>query len=406
MKRAEFFLLAMQNKCYTRRAWVFSAFCNIAEGPEDWKADPYPYRIVQNQMGSFFVDPDRVNEADSLVKIEDAPAGSPPFAVKDRIQLKAGQVPNLKKDVDTTYGNLFFNYIVLVHALGDKIDYVEGRVKVGALEDQIARRLADIPEEGKPRESGPIYVDEYLKFCDSMFYLSGFTQICVPAASPKSLLPPPGIAEYKKKLLEENKDRLGDPAVIAQIDAKLIAYDAEYLKGDISEGFFIADKSRTTVRRKLYLMYGAEAPLDDSKPNVSLIKNSLSEGWDINKFPEMQDSVRAGSFNRGAQTALGGEAVKWLLRVASNINVVADDCGSKLGNVVNLTEELKDKYVGFSVVTSSGPEKLTEETFKKYVGKKVMIRSPMFCKLDKTDYCRCCIGERLALNPTALASAI
>jgi hypothetical protein len=30
----------------------------------------------------------------------------------------------------------------------------------------------------------------------------------------------------------------------------------------------------------------------------------------------------------------------------------------------------------------------------------------MFCKLDKTDYCAVCVGERLSINPTALSAAV
>lgn len=39
----------------------------------------------------------------------------------------------------------------------------------------------------------------------------------------------------------------------------------------------------------------------------------------------MIDSLRAGSFNRGAQTVLGGVAFKELLRASSNLRIGADD---------------------------------------------------------------------------------
>jgi hypothetical protein len=35
-----------------------------------------------------------------------------------------------------------------------------------------------------------------------------------------------------------------------------------------------------------------------------------------------------------------------------------------------------------------------------------MLRSPMYCKLDKTDYCKICLGERLANNPEGLSIAV
>jgi hypothetical protein len=151
---------------------------------------------------------------------------------------------------------------------------------------------------------------------------------------------------------------------------------------------------------------GGEAGLDEESGQVQFIPNSLTEGWDISKFPVMNDSQRAGSFNRSAQTQLGGESVKWLLRASSNMQVTMDDCGTQLGVPTQFDEKSVQRYVGFHVVTSGGPKEITEEDAGTYVGKKFMVRSPLFCRLDKTDYCKICVGPRLALNPTALSSAV
>jgi hypothetical protein len=40
-----------------------------------------------------------------------------------------------------------------------------------------------------------------------------------------------------------------------------------------------------------------------------------------------------------------------------------------------------------------------------YLGRKIMLRNPMYCKLEHTDYCRVCVGDRLAVNPYGLATA-
>lgn len=402
MTKLEFFLAAMQADQGRRRGWVISAFSLISEGPDDWKKNPYPYRIVQTPAGKWFVDPNNDNQLSPIVGTI---AGEPPFNIKDRIALKAGSVPNLNQDIETTYGNLLFNYTAVIYPFGTKIPYQQGRVSPSDMEALILDRLKDTPKTDEPREDKWIYVDEYLKFADAMFYLAGFTQLCVPAGTRKTMTAPPGIEALKKRLLEENKDRLHDPATIAKIDAELVKADAEYLKGDASEGFLISNKSRNIVRKKLFLMHGAEVGLDEGV-DVDLIQNSLAQGWDIDKFPAMNNSLRAGSYNRGAQTMLGGESVKWLLRASSNITVTKDDCGTRLGNVIAVTGDNYKWIEGFYVLTQSGDVKVDKETSKSYVGKTVTVRSPMFCKLDKTDYCAHCVGERLAENPTALSSAI
>jgi len=390
-----------------RRAWVISAFSLVKEAPDAWKKDPYPFRIVQTPSGHMFVDP---QSGGQLSPIDGTAGDAPPFQIKDKIQLKAGQVENLSKDIETTYGNLLFNYTSVIWPFGRKIDYMEGKVTASQMESIILERLADDPQEGdplpkSPPQSSPIYVSEYLKFADSMFYLAGFTQLCVPGATRKTMTAAPGIQQLKEKLLEENKDRLHDPAVIAKIQQELIAYDRAYLKGDPGENFMITKKAFEVVRSKLFGMHGAETGLEEGV-DVTLIKNSLSQGWDIEKFPEMNNSLRAGSFNRGAQTMLGGESVKWLLRASSNIGVTQEDCGTRLGNVVDVTEDNHSRLVGFWLINGKDDTLVEEGASGAYLGKRVVVRSPMFCKLDKTDYCSRCVGKRLADNPTGLSSAV
>lgn len=398
-------MAAMAAEEYRRRAWVIAAFALIREDAEAWKKDPYPYRLVQTPTGFFYVDP---ANAGALSPITGAKAGEPLFHVKERVVVANRSIPNLQirsHQLETTYGRILFNYVALVYPFGNKLPYIDGRVKPSDVEDMILPKLQDTPPPDAVRSNDFIYVDEYLKFCDAMFYLTSFTQICVPAATAKTMTAAPGIVEFKQKLLAENKDRLHDPAVIAKIDAALVEYDRAYLKGDLGEGFLISGKSFNIVRKKLFSMHGAEVGLTESV-NVDLIENSLSQGWDIKKFPAMNNSLRAGSFNRGAQTVLGGESVKWLLRASSNIMVTKPDCGSRLGNTWDIDGDNYERIIGFHVITKTGSELVTAEMAQSLVGKKVTIRSPMFCKLEKTDYCEACVGTRLAANPTALSSAI
>lgn len=421
MNKLDFFLKAMKAEEYRRRAWVTSAFSLIREGPDDWKKNPYAYRIVQTPVGHFFVDPENGNQ---LSPIDEFVAGQPPFLIKDKIRIGIKHdVPNNFRqvkssseefDTDTTYGNLLFNFVCIIYPFGKKIPYLTGRVSPSQIEKLIIKRLKDTPEsddlrdkDGEvPYQDQAIYVDEYLKYCNAAFYLAGFTQLCVPAASPKSMTAAPGIVELKAKLIEENKERLSDPAVIAKIAAELVAYDREYLKGDASEGFLINDKSFNVVRSKLFGMQGGDAGLGDGDV-VEFIPNSLSQGMDPKHFPAANNSLRAGSFNRGSETQLGGEAVKWLLRASSNMAVTVQDCGSRLGNTIDVNGTNYEWLVGFHVLADGGTEFVPDsDSAKSYMGKHLVVRSPMFCKLENNDYCVTCVGARLAENPTALSAAV
>lgn len=403
MKPLDFFLTAMAAERFRDLFWLISAFSYTTDKP---KALTH-LDIIQNGEGVFYYDA----ESNSLVQIEDLEAGKAPFVVTDEIDLKADQVPNLKEDITTIYGSLLFNYLGLVYPFGKKIAFVNGTTSPDAIEKIIEKRLVDDPEDGvippasETPEKDPIYVTEYLKFADSMFFLTEMAQICVPAYSEKAITPPDNIEAIKQKLLDENRGRLHDPAVIADIMKKLIAADSEYLKGDEAEGFLISKKSRETVRSKLFLMHGAESGFSDGV-NVALVENSLSQGWDVSKFPDMNNSLRDGSFKRGTLTMLGGEQVKWLLRASANIRILSGDCGTTLGTLVTLQEKHRKKYIGFSAQTKAGPVMLTEDNFGEYIGSTLMIRSPMYCQFELTDFCSVCVGKRLAENPTAASAAI
>jgi hypothetical protein len=409
MNRREFFLKAMNAGEYKRKAWVISAFSLVKEIPDAWKKDPYMYRIVQTPAGYFFIDPEK---GGSLSMLDDALPGVPPFSFKDHLDVKAKEIPNVFEDITTTYGNVLFNYTCLVFPFRDKVKFVLGRVSAAKLEQQVLDRVVDLkPGQERSKENGldgTLYVDEYVKFCEAMFHMAGYTQLCVPALSKKAMVAPPGLVELRTRLLNENKDRLHDPAVIASILKELVEFDKAYLKDDSSYGFLApsANKSFGVVRSKLFLMHGAETGFGDGS-TMDLVQNSLSEGWNVDKFPAMMDSLRSGSYNRGAETQLGGEAVKWLLRASSNMAVVKEDCGTHLGLPLFVDKKNVKKLAGFSVITKEGVVKVPDdEAAGQYLGKFVVLRSPMFCKLDKTDYCAVCVGDRLSINPTALSAAV
>jgi hypothetical protein len=231
--------------------------------------------------------------------------------------------------------------------------------------------------------------------------------MCVWSVSPKTILPPPGIKEYREKLIEENKDTINDLATIAKIDAALVAYDKAWLKGDPAEKFLLGNKATAIVRKKKFLMHGAETGMAVNATTADLVENSLYEGWDIDKFPVMMDSLRSGSFDRGAQTALGGVSVKWLQRASANLRVVPGDCGSKIGSPILITPEESKKLVGLTIVDNGSAIKISDdETAGRYLGKVVMVRNPMYCKMPYTDYCETCLGDKLSLNKYGLSAAV
>jgi hypothetical protein len=404
MDKASLFLAAMNAELFRQKTWVIQAFSLTREDPDAYKEDPYPYRIVSLPNGYHFVSPEG-----QLVRIEDAIPGAPLYRFNEVIHVPPHVVPTVSEAIESMYGVVLVNYVMVLWPLHGKIPFQNKEVFASRIEKLILARLVDDDIAAKSTEPNPfkqpISVSERVAQADATFYLTGFSQISTPSATEKTMTPAPGILALRAKLLAENKDNLGDPAVIAKISAQLQSYDREYLKGDRGNDFLIdTGKSFGIIRAKRFNMIGGQKGLADG--DFDIVQNSLHEGWDLNSFVAMNNTSRSGSYDRGADTQLGGESVKWLLRASSNINILAgQDCGAKLGNPQVITDD-KHNTIGFHVVTEQGAVELTEENYGNYLGKRVMIRSPMFCVAKHTDICGVCAGPRLSASPTGASNAI
>lgn len=389
----------MKEGLYKKLEWVISAF-SISQETDS----VYAYKIKTDPTGHYYLDPNTLKD---YIKLDDGIAGVPLYNAKETLEISGEDIVNLKDSITTTYGNLLANYTLLVYSFGAKIPYINKKIDLGSIEKFILPIFKSNPPAREERDPNFIYVDEYLALGNAVIYSCSFAQLFTWGLTEKIIIPPEWVKEEKAKLIEKYKDRLNEAAVVATIDAELVKKYKEYIKDDPGANFLINKKSTDIVAKKKYLMVGGEQGLSEDTVNVDLVQNSLVEGWDLEKFPEMLNTLRAGSYNRGAQTVMGGVAVKGLLRASANLNVTADDCGSRLGMVADIEQDNLDRFVGLSVILKEGTKVMyKKEDVGAYLGKRILVRSPMYCKLDKTDYCKVCLGERLANNPEGLSIAV
>lgn len=411
MKKLDFYVDALNAGAYRRKDWVISAFSVVRDLPSfDMDSDvalgvggvatPDLYSIRYGRETTEVFVP--VSDGAEWVVIQDTVPFTPLFYPGDDLEVTPKMAPNCKQPVASTYGDLLFNWIALIEPFHDRIDYQVGPVKIGNIERIIAKKLVDDPEiSGIEPTPDQIPVKMYMRFGRCVGALAGFTQVFVPTLTPKSLQTDPQVRVRRAELLEEHKDRLHDPVVVSKIQNELIEMDKAWLKDDPSEGFLLSNKTWGTARKRMFLIHGPEAGFNEGG-SAELVVNSLEEGWDTDKLVAMFNSTRAGSFYRGALTALGGEAVKFFMRVFQNVAISEDDCGSTLGVNRTIEKGQGEYYAGLWEIAPGGPILLTEERAKSLEGKTVLTRSPQFCKTQGTDFCAKCVGEALA----AIAFAI
>lgn len=404
MNRLEYFKKAIKARCYINKAWIISILSITQEDPEAYNQDPFGYRIVQSPTGFSFIDPESNNK---LTKIDIENLGTPLFNPRDVIEIDGSVCKNTSAPITTTIGSVLFNSISLVESFGDKIPYQNGLASITKIENIVAAKLRDTPSEGTERSKDVFYVDELIAFNKSISFLENLCQLCVYAATPKNIVAPPGINEKKMKLIEEYDDRLKDPVVLAEYESKLKAIDADWLKDDPSYGILMSGKITNMSRKGMFLTVGAGHGFKEST-KVTPVLNSLQDGWpkDPDQFTAMINVSRAGSFFRGSDTVKGGVSAKVLLRAISNYVIEDTDCGTSLGFKKPITEKNHKKLVGrYAYLNNQWTLVDNPDNAKQYIGKTLLIRSPLYCLLEKDTICRYCVGENLFRNPVGLTSA-
>lgn len=398
----QFFFAACNNDAYKYREWVINCFnaAGVTSTSEDVLQSDirYPYQLFRENGKTFFFSPDGES-----VLLDDAPEEGPLYRFKDPVQLAANEMPNQPTPVDTTYGECYINYLIRVYPFGNLLEFVPGKVKTGTIVKQILPKLLDNPKDGN-YEPGKIYVKHLLLYIEAVMTLMGLVQLAVPSATPYTVRTDPAIRELRDKLLEENKDRLHDPAVIATIDKQLVEADKAWIDKDPEKGFYYKDKSFNVSRKKMFVFHGAESGFSQDG-SIDVVVNSLAEGWDMSKLPSMANSMRDGSFSRGAETALGGEAVKFFQRVLQNASITIDDCGTNLGMPTTITQRNSALYEGLYIQHEGEWQSFDTNGMKQFIGKTVLVRSPQFCRAPETDFCKKCMGDKLSLSPNSLASS-
>lgn len=410
MNKREFFINAMNAGRFSDKRWVFAAFSILRPSKSGFDGMmPWDILYIESDKHEggkpVFID-DNGNMVELSDYSFDYQNPEPPYTFREKIKLSKDEMTNLKKEsITTTYGNALANWLLCVYPFEDKIEYIEGKFTLKSVEKIIEKHLSDEPEEGKERDKSKIYVDEYSRFRRSASLIDGFTQLAVPSATAKSMTRSPDTEKFREELLKKYEGQLHDPAVAAKIDKAMVEFDKAWMAGDDAMGFYIKDKSFNIVRKKSHGLVGYESSFSESGEGGEMIARSLSEGLDVDKLPAMINSLREGSYDRGASTALGGEAVKFILRVMQNSTVEEQDCKSKLGMEMFIADNKKDTFVGNYILEGSTVKELTNDNISSYVGKTVVMRSPLFCRTPNAGFCATCIGRRYGEHATSLPTA-
>lgn len=405
MNKHDFFVEACKAERWRWRGWRISIFSVTRRQPVAEGALP----SIDDELQTFDLDyrSDGTywysKELDAWTPISDAEPMKPLLTAATLADFKPGDIPLKDAPKQTTYGRMLFNWMVVYYAFGGKIPF-QHKIKptdlVGTFAPLTVHEHAEVEDESKifrPSEIG--------RYVQALFELPSLCPYLTPSGSENSLRTHPDMAKLRAKLIKEAGDKINDPVVITEIQNKLIALDQEWLSSQEDKLYYLSKKDFTVKRKKMFVMHGIEGAFSE-KGEFTFIPKSLEEGWDMSNLPAINNGIREGSFDRGHDTALGGEKVTFLQRIYQNAKVVAGDCGTEIVDVRVLRQSSYKMYLGFNMVTPSGLVRLTGDNASSYIGKVVKLRRPILCKAPYMDFCEECTTVELARSPRAVASEI
>jgi len=295
-------------------------------------------------------------------------------------------IKNLKDEekITTTLGRFLLNHTLLVMTVGDKIPYINDNWDINSVGKKLIQLVMD-------KEIG---IEPAKLFINTVYFLSSYSEFVAPSLSEAAITVDPRVIELRNKLFEQYKDQLNDPEIMIKIEKEVIALDKEILSHDPEAGFLSSAKNFNVHRKRMFLMMGLLSAFGDEHKQFNFSTTNLDDGWKIEDLDTLFNEVRSGSYGRAKETAKGGAESKYLGRTFQEAKIVEDDCGTKKGIHVSLNNNNIENFLYRTLITGSkNPVVITKANNSQFIGKDVIVRSPMFC-IAKNGYCYSCMDER------------
>ena len=198
-------------------------------------------------------------------------------------------------------------------------------------------------------------------------------------------------AELYKKYAKEIAE--GDPVIAVKIEKELIKVAKERLKNDV--GMEVFDSGcKPKFENQYKNNFITRGPLwNPAEERFFVGKNSLSDGLAIEDMALAGTSVTTGSYTKCCLTGVAGYIVKKLFATYQGVRLDTpdSDCKSKSYREFTITDKNKDKIKNRFILDGGKLVELKKDVMPKYVGKKVKMRSPLFCQGEKL--CSRCAGK-------------
>lgn len=296
------------------------------------------------------------------------------------------------KPIESTVGRYLFNLFMLEYDLIKLIGYQNYEMAGGIskMTSQVDRLLLENKITG----------ERYVEFLNKQDFLYALSKFLAPSLTLNILKPTPKASALKNELLKKHEKEIKENnyLVMGDIEKKVLAQAKEEIKdipdfdiyasgagGGMGKAFNNAFKNMTYFRGTIRNL------ADENSYYIST--HSLLEGIPPEEMDKYADITVQASYGRAVGTRQGGYEYK---KIASALQgLVAgekgSDCGTKLYKELLVDKDISKMILYRYIIEGDKLVLLTPDNINSYIGKKIKLRTPLYCKANH--FCNKCMGE-------------
>ena len=388
-----------EHKAYAEKAFLISLISIQFEDEDSsgkFKKIPFAAFVEQNKY--YYI-----NSEGKQVQIE-GNVNDPLFRMDHVLSIDKDYHPMITESMLTTFGIFLTNIICFWEVFGKIVPYHNGEFSNGLVRGILSRIMVDDPKEGEDVPEGKAPVSLCMRFSEHTNFLEGIAPYVVVTASVDALTIDKSILKRKEELLKEYAGKLNDPVVYQNIVDELVQMDYDLQMKGKSKTFYIEKKFIDNARKRMFIMFGLEH--NEQTGEFIPLTNSLDQGWEMEHVTEYVNTAVVASYARGIATGQGGAEVKTVLRLIGRSSVEGEDCGTSVGEPIDVTKSNSSLWVGAYYIKNNKPELITKENVESLIGKEIMVRVPQYCVTKDGNYCRTCLGTGLGALKNRISSTV
>lgn len=325
------------------------------------------------------------------------------FEPTDEFDLKAGEYFN-RTDITTTVGLFIFNKFIVEPLFSKYIDYVNYTISddgLGKFEGQLSQLLL----------TDVITTTEFSDYLNRIQWLGmQFHEPLAASFTMRGLKPVDKVVKRREELIKQNKKALdaGDIGVMADIEKELVTLAQQEIGDDPSMDLYYSG-ARGSISNNYKQLSIVKGPiLNKTTGKYEFVKNCFYEGVKKEDIAATATNVTNGAYPKACGTAVSGYKAKQISAAMQSVVLRKDveDCGSKGYVELLLTKGIAGKCEYRYIIDNGKLVMITKENMDKYIGKKVKMRSIMYCGCDY-GVCLACAGrlyEKLQIDTIGLTA--